>query len=88
MASLELRDLFTVAQFIKARCQHGLKAKVSTDKNYIFYEVDIRDAKTKGHLCFLDKVKAESVSDSAWGSGTVVAKLAYRERESFKENLF
>lgn len=71
MASFELRDLFTVAQFIKARCQHGLKAKGSADKNYIFYEVEIRDAKTKGPLCFLDKVTAESVTDSAcMGSGS------------------
>ncbi|XP_041967627.1 very-long-chain enoyl-CoA reductase-like isoform X1 [Alosa sapidissima] len=58
MASFELRDLFTVAQFIKARCQHGLKAETAkADKNYIFYEVEIRDARTKGKLCFLDKVE-------------------------------
>lgn len=51
-----LRDLYTVAQFIKSRCGDGLKAaEVKKDKNYVFFEVEILDSK-KLQLCFLDKV--------------------------------
>ncbi|KAL2089372.1 hypothetical protein ACEWY4_014060 [Coilia grayii] len=54
---MDLRNLFTVAHFIKTRCQHGLTAGVSKDKSYVFFEVDVRDAWTKTQLCFLDKVE-------------------------------
>ncbi|GAA6070221.1 trans-2,3-enoyl-CoA reductase-like 2b, partial [Tachysurus ichikawai] len=57
MDSLELKDLFTVAQFIKARCDHGLKAgEPKNIKNYVFFEVEILDPKTRTQLCYLDKV--------------------------------
>lgn len=58
MDSLELKDLFTVAQFIKARCDHGLKAgEPKNIKNYVFFEVEILDPKTRTQLCYLDKVR-------------------------------
>ncbi|XP_048845972.1 very-long-chain enoyl-CoA reductase-like isoform X1 [Brienomyrus brachyistius] len=57
MGSLALNSLFTVAHFIKARCEHGLKAGELKDKNYIFFEVEILDYKTNKQLCFLDKVE-------------------------------
>lgn len=57
MGSLALNSLFTVAHFIKARCEHGLKAGELKDKNYIFFEVEILDYKTNKQLCFLDKVR-------------------------------
>jgi len=55
---MDLRDLFTVAQFIKIRCEHGLKAGATDtkDKNYVFFEVEILDTKSKAQLCYLDKV--------------------------------
>lgn len=57
MGSFDLRDLYTVAQFIKSRCNDGLKAgEVKKDKNYVFFEVEILDSK-KLQLCFLDKVE-------------------------------
>ncbi|XP_056599165.1 trans-2,3-enoyl-CoA reductase-like 2b isoform X1 [Triplophysa dalaica] len=54
---MDLRDLFTVAQFIKARCKHGMKASTTKDKNYVFFEVEIVDPKSKVQLCYLDKVE-------------------------------
>lgn len=57
MECLDLRDLFTVAHFIKARCDHGLKAGATKDKNYVFFEVEILDPKSKAQLCYLDKVR-------------------------------
>ncbi|XP_037387076.1 trans-2,3-enoyl-CoA reductase-like 2b isoform X4 [Pygocentrus nattereri] len=58
MECLELKDLFTVAQFIKARCDHGLKAGGPANfKNYVFFEVEILDPKSKAQLCYLDKVE-------------------------------
>uniref|UniRef100_A0AAY4CA01 Trans-2,3-enoyl-CoA reductase-like n=1 Tax=Denticeps clupeoides TaxID=299321 RepID=A0AAY4CA01_9TELE len=54
---MDLKDLFTVAHFIKTRCKHGLKAGATKEKNYVFFEVDIRDSKTRLQLCFLDKVE-------------------------------
>ncbi|TSK13581.1 Very-long-chain enoyl-CoA reductase [Bagarius yarrelli] len=57
MDSVQLTDLFTVAHFIKARCDHGLKAgEVKNVKNYVFFEVEILDPKTRMQLCYLDKV--------------------------------
>ncbi len=53
---MDLSSLFAVAQFIKARCDHGLKASASKDKNYVFFEVEILDLKSKAQLCYLDKV--------------------------------
>uniref|UniRef100_A0A8K9XR30 Trans-2,3-enoyl-CoA reductase-like 2b n=1 Tax=Oncorhynchus mykiss TaxID=8022 RepID=A0A8K9XR30_ONCMY len=54
---MDLKSLFVVAQFIKARCAHGMTAgKAKKDKNYIFYEVEIQDSK-KLKLCYLDKVE-------------------------------
>lgn len=54
--SFDLRDLYTVAQFVKARCADGLQAgQAKKDKNYTFFEVEILDSK-KLQLCFLDKV--------------------------------
>ncbi|TRZ04433.1 hypothetical protein DNTS_016088 [Danionella cerebrum] len=55
--SMDLKNLFTVAQFIKTRCEHGLKAGVTNNKNYVFFEVEILDPKSKTQLCFLDKVE-------------------------------
>lgn len=57
MECLDLRDLFTVAHFIKTRCDHGLKAGATKDKNYVFFEVEILDPKSKAQLCYLDKVR-------------------------------
>lgn len=58
MGSVELKNLFTVAQFIKARCDHGLKAgEPKNVKNYVFFEVEILDPKTSVQLCYLDKVR-------------------------------
>ncbi|KAM6949002.1 very-long-chain enoyl-CoA reductase-like isoform 2-T2 [Aplochiton taeniatus] len=57
MAGFDLRDLYTVAQFLKARCIDGLKAgEAKKDKNYVFFEVEILDSK-KLQLCFLEKVE-------------------------------
>nr|XP_023996639.1 very-long-chain enoyl-CoA reductase-like [Salvelinus alpinus] len=54
---MDLKSLFVVAQFIKARCAHGMMAGTAKkDKNYIFYEVEIQDSK-KLKLCYLDKVE-------------------------------
>lgn len=59
MDSLQLKDLFTVAQFIKTRCSHGLKAGDPQNvKNYVFFEVEILDPRTRTQLCYLDKVRA------------------------------
>ncbi|XP_042185094.1 very-long-chain enoyl-CoA reductase isoform X2 [Oncorhynchus tshawytscha] len=53
---MDLKSLFVVAQFIKARCAHGMTAgKAKKDKNYVFYEVEIQDSK-KLKLCYLDKI--------------------------------
>ncbi|XP_026886835.2 trans-2,3-enoyl-CoA reductase-like 2b isoform X1 [Electrophorus electricus] len=58
MECLELRDLFTVAHFIKTRCSHGLIAGDPKNvKNYVFFEVEILDPKSKTQLCYLDKVE-------------------------------
>lgn len=58
MDSVELKDLFTVAHFIKTRCDHGLKAgEAKNVKNYVFFEVEILDPKTRTQLCYLDKVR-------------------------------
>ncbi|XP_036412629.1 very-long-chain enoyl-CoA reductase-like [Colossoma macropomum] len=58
MECVELKDLFTVAHFIKARCDHGLKAGDPANfKNYVFFEVEILDPKSKAQLCYLDKVE-------------------------------
>ncbi|MCJ8745317.1 hypothetical protein PDJAM_G00129020 [Pangasius djambal] len=57
MDTMQLKDLFTVAHFIKARCDHGLKAgEPKHVKNYVFFEVEILDPKTRTQLCYLDKV--------------------------------
>ncbi|XP_029929886.1 trans-2,3-enoyl-CoA reductase-like 2b [Myripristis murdjan] len=57
MGSFDLRDLFTVGQFLKRRCADGLKAgETKQAKNYVFFEVEILDSK-KLQLCFLDKVE-------------------------------
>ncbi|XP_016331290.1 very-long-chain enoyl-CoA reductase-like [Sinocyclocheilus anshuiensis] len=57
MQCVDLRNLFAVAQFIKARCDHGLKAGLTENKNYVFFEVEILDLKSKAQLCYLDKVE-------------------------------
>ncbi|KAL6468420.1 hypothetical protein MHYP_G00240970 [Metynnis hypsauchen] len=58
MECVELKDLFAVAHFIKARCDHGLKAGGPVNfKNYVFFEVEILDPKSKAQLCYLDKVE-------------------------------
>lgn len=65
--AMDLRDLFTVAQFIKARCKHGMKASTTKDKNYVFFEVEIVDPKSKVQLCYLDKVRKSARSCFALG---------------------
>ncbi|XP_069050215.1 very-long-chain enoyl-CoA reductase-like isoform X3 [Lepisosteus oculatus] len=57
--SVELRDLFTLAHFIKKTCAEGMSelGEPAKIKNYVFFEVEILDAKTKEQLCFLDKVE-------------------------------
>ncbi|XP_066509057.1 very-long-chain enoyl-CoA reductase-like [Hoplias malabaricus] len=58
MECVELRNFFTIAQFIKSRCAQGLKAGAPANfKNYVFFEVEILDPKSKAQLCFLDKVE-------------------------------
>ncbi|XP_062843371.1 trans-2,3-enoyl-CoA reductase-like 2b [Trichomycterus rosablanca] len=55
---MQLKDFFTVAQFIKTRCDHGLKAGEPTNvKNYVFFEVEILDSISRTKLCYLDKVE-------------------------------
>ncbi|XP_022524097.1 very-long-chain enoyl-CoA reductase [Astyanax mexicanus] len=58
MGCLELKSLFTVAQFIKARCGDGLKAgEPKNVKNYVFFEVEVLDPDSRTQLCYLDKVE-------------------------------